>query len=99
MQKYTVIGFYPDTGQRCALYVEADDPTDAEIRAATRTLFGDDGENSEASVCVMDDFDRPELAVVGVVEGHIKTVDKEEYIQEFSRPEDWYADNEKEVMH
>jgi len=92
MPKYTVIGFYPDTGQRCALYVEADDPNDAEIRAATRTLFGDDGE-------VVDDFDRPELAVVGVVEGHIDMVDKEAYIQEFSRPEDWYKDNQKEVMH
>lgn len=89
MPKYTVIGFYPDTGQRCALYVEANDPNDAEIRAATRSLYGDD----------MDDFDRPELAVVGVIEGHIKTVDKEEYIQEFRRPEDRDAEEHKEVMH
>lgn len=89
MPKYTVIGFYPDTGQRCALHVNADDPNDAEIKAAVSSLY--DSGNSE------EEFDTPELVVVGVVDGHIIMADKEPYIQHFTRPED--DERQKEVMH
>lgn len=89
MPKYTVIGFYPDTGQHFALYINAENSNDAEIKAANSKLYNfNDSE-----------FDTPELVVVGVVEGHIIMTDKEPYIQHFIRSEDCDDNEHKKAMH
>jgi hypothetical protein len=52
MPKYTVIGYYEDTGQRFATSVEAPDPDAAELAAAKEA-------DSELSVCGVIEGDHP----------------------------------------